>query len=72
MNIDLSTVPWGGIAAVLNAVVMPAVVAAIAWCRRVDKRLTQIEGALNIHSAPMPLIPRPSFKRKKTASDSTQ
>ena len=61
---DLQDVPWTGIAGVLNAVVMPAVVAAVAWCRRVDKRLTHIEAALRITSEPMPLFPHPHFKRK--------
>lgn len=66
MNVDLNAIPWAGIAAVLNAVVMPALAAAVAWCRRVDKRLTQIENALHITSAPMPLIPRPRvFHRKE-------
>ena len=62
MNVDLQEIPWGGIAAVLNGVIMPAVVAAIAWCRRVDKRLTQIEASLHITTEPMPLFPRRKSK----------
>lgn len=69
MNVDLSTIPWGGIAAVLNGVIMPAVVAAVAWCRRVDKRLTQIEAALRIETGPMPLFPRPHFRQKESVHD---
>lgn len=65
MNVDLNSIPWAGIAAVLNGVVMPAVVAAVAWCRRVDKRLTQIEAALRIETGPMPLFPR--LRRKHAA-----
>ncbi|RTL17958.1 MAG: hypothetical protein EKK55_21775 [Rhodocyclaceae bacterium] len=68
MNVDLSTIPWGGIAAVLNGVIMPAVVAAVAWCRRVDKRLTQIEAALHIETGPMPLFSRPRRKRAAKGS----
>lgn len=68
MNVDLTAIPWGGIAAVLNGVIMPAVVAAIAWCRRVDKRLTQIEAALHVTTEPMPLFSRPRFKRKGEAA----
>ena len=58
MNVNLSEIPWTGIAAVLNGVIMPAVIAAVAWCRRVDKRLTQIEAALHIATTPMPLFKR--------------
>lgn len=64
MVLDLDAVPWIEIAAVLNAVVMPAVVAAVAWCRRVDKRLGHIEAALHITSEPMPLFTRPRFGKK--------
>lgn len=67
MNVDLNAIPWAGIAAVLNGVIMPAVVAAVAWCRRVDKRLTQIEAALHVTTEPMPLFPRPHFRRKAEA-----
>jgi hypothetical protein len=67
MNVDLSEVPWAGIAAVMNGVVMPVVVAAVAWCRRVDKRLTQIEAALHVTTEPMPLFSRPHFRRKHAA-----
>lgn len=69
MNVDLSTIPWAGIAAVLNGVIMPAVIAAVAWCRRVDKRLTQIEAALRIETGPMPLFSRPHFRQKDSAHD---
>lgn len=64
MNVDLNAIPWAGIAAVLNGIVMPAIVAAVAWCRRVDKRLSHIEAALHITSGPMPLFSRP-FKHKR-------
>lgn len=64
MNVDLNAIPWAGIAAVLNGIVMPAIVAAVAWCRRVDKRLGHIEAALHITSQPMPLFSRP-FKHKR-------
>lgn len=69
MNVDLSQIPWAGVAAVLNGVVMPAVIAAVAWCRRVDKRLTQIEAALHVTTEPMPLFYRPQFKRKARAPE---
>ena len=69
MNIDLNAIPWAGIAAVLNGVIMPAVVAAVAWCRRVDKRLAQIESALRIETGPMPLFSRPQWRRRESPHD---
>lgn len=71
MNVDLNSIPWAGIAAVLNGIIMPACIAAVAWCRRVDKRLTQIEAALHITSAPMPLFPKPGRRKRETSDSST-
>lgn len=72
MTVDLNAIPWIEIAAVLNAVVMPAIVAAVAWCRRVDKRLGHIEAALHVTTEPMPLFPRPRFKHKREHAEEQQ